>query len=108
MKVSKLSAFLFLSIIFAICLILSPVFAGEHPWDNNQKGGTNSDSTSIRIIDPNVITNPGNGGGISGTAIFWWYFIYDEITDGKSTATAPAAKIGSENGGNLNKAAAIR
>ena len=109
MKVSKLSAFLFLSIIFAICLALSPVFAGEHPWDENKKGGTASDSTTINPnIDPHVGTDPGNAGGMSGTAVFWWHFIYESVYSGKSSATAPAAKVGNENGGTLNQAAAIR
>ena len=107
MKVSRMSALLFLSIIFAMCLILSPVVAGEHPWDENKKGGTTSSDTTTYVptIDTNQQTDPGSGNGISGTTAFWWQFLFHDIFDGKSGSSAPATKVGNKNGDNLNKVA---
>jgi hypothetical protein len=57
MRGMRLSALVWLAVLIAAYLGTTPVFAGEHPWDNDN-GHTGVSGGSL---------NPGTGGGTPGT-----------------------------------------
>ncbi len=97
MRLSFIVKFLVLAIFALTSFSLSPITAGEHPWDENQLGGGESDTTIISNgeIDPGNDNpeDPDNPGyDLFGTPLFWIQIIIDPPT-GDVSGTAPSTNI---------------
>lgn len=82
MRVSNALKFLVLAIFALACFSLSPLIAGEHPWDENQISGDDPDTTIINTggdnpdgDNPEDPNNPGYD--LFGTPLFWLQIILD-------------------------------
>ena len=89
MRVSGLFCLICLGLIASICFLLTPITAGEHPWDEDQySGDIDSTVADNTIIDPDI---PEDGSGALLGTPFWWLDIIAE--DGSSpNGTAEALK----------------
>lgn len=100
MQVSKLMLWS-LAVMAAICFALTPVMAGDHPWneDENPNGGGIPNTGGPDPNDPNVV-NPDNSDEFMGTSLWWLDLIWDELTDDTGTSTTTdsgtAPNIGNE------------
>lgn len=83
MKISRLLGFLVLAVLVGISFSLSPVTAGEHPWNEDEVGGGGGDSVVAgsngdvgENEDPSDLEET-----FMGTPMFWWQLIIDPIID---------------------------
>ena len=84
MRVSKLLGFIILAALVCICFTLNPVFAGEHPWNDDQVRDTLRAHTIVLPDDPQDPTEPVNPDepvveqSYFGTSLFFCSFLVYE------------------------------
>jgi hypothetical protein len=89
MQVSKLLGLFLLAILLAATYSLTPVSAGEHPWDSDQSDGrdvsdslSTGDSTDPGDGDGTVVESTSISGDFLGTPVFWWYMLVEDVLVG--------------------------
>ncbi len=99
MQVSRLMIWS-LAVFAALCFALTPVMAGDHPWneDENPDGGGVPNTGGSNPDDPNII-NPDETDEFFGTSLWWLDLIWDEITDddgATNTTDSPTPDTGTD------------
>ena len=95
MKISRLIGFLVLAVLVGISFSLSPVTAGEHPWNEDEFGGGGDSVVNGSNGDVGEGDDPLDPDGtFMGTSLFWWQLIIDPIVD---PSDASIAQPSSEN-----------
>jgi len=76
MKVSRLIAIL-IALLAAISFALTPVGAGEHPWNEGDQGngGDTRGNGGSSTDDPNDALDTRDSGPLWGTSLWWLQFL---------------------------------
>jgi hypothetical protein len=91
MKVSRICALLLLAILLAVTYALTPVSAGEHPWDSDQVGDSGAgDSLSTGNVTPDDGDDDALEGtstvetinSFMGTQAYWLYMMIEDVLTG--------------------------
>jgi hypothetical protein len=95
MKVSRLIAIL-IALLAAISFALTPVGAGEHPWNEGDQGngGDARGNGGSSSDDPNTTTDVRSSGPLWGTSFWWWQFLPGGSPDrGRDTTPSTTAPV---------------
>lgn len=80
MRVSNGLKLLVLAIFALACFSLSPLSAGEHPWDENEMGDTDSTIISTGSVEPGELESEIPDVPVYdlfGTPLFWFQIVID-------------------------------
>ncbi len=94
MKVSRLIAIL-IALLAAISFALTPVGAGEHPWNEGDQGnGGDTRGNGGSSTDPNSAFDSGDSGPLWGTSLWWLQFLPGGSPDrGRDTTPSTTAPV---------------
>lgn len=86
MRVSRLLGFLILVTLVGIGLVIAPVTAGEHPWNDDQYADTtrmvaNNSGSEEEPETPEEPKEPNVGEDYLGSSLFFWNLLINDPYD---------------------------